>query len=353
MNPVVSRTINLIRFPLMLLIVVIHAYSPGDNQGFNYLQTFFSQVIARIAVPLFFVISSFLLFFNYSLNRKIIFEKLSKRVKTLFVPFLFWNLVVFGLYLLLQELPFAQKFSNSNLPVLKDLPFNEYLGLFFIRPIANQFWFIRDLMILVVLSPLIYLVTKKAGILPSLTALILVSLPQLGEYFEFKWSSLLFFNIGCFLSLTHKPNDQYFISKNIFGFMALVYLVVAGFETWFYIGRQEYILLLHYLNIIIGLVIFWNIFLRVKNSRIIGYLEKASKYSFIVYAMHVPINLFVIRILKSIMSQSIGNELMIYSLTILIPILISLLVGKLLMLNTPRLYSLITGNRQSFNIRPC
>lgn len=345
MNPAVSKTINIIRFPLMLLIVVIHAYSPGDNQGFNYLQTFFSQVIARIAVPLFFVISSFLLFFNYSLNRKIIFEKLSKRVKTLFVPFLFWNLVVFGLYLLLQELPFAQKFSNSNLPVLKDLPFNEYLGLFFIRPIANQFWFIRDLMILVILSPFIYAITKKAGILPSLIALILVLYPQLRELFEFKWSSLLFFNVGCFLALTHKQDNQYIIGKNVFFFMALGYLIVAGFEAWFYVGRQEYILLLHYLNIIIGMLIFWNIFLRATDYRINSLLEKAGKYSFIVYAMHVPINLFVIRILKSMMEQGRVNELIIYLLAILIPILISLLTGKVLMLKTPRLYSLITGNR--------
>ncbi|HPJ43464.1 MAG TPA: acyltransferase [Spirochaetota bacterium] len=345
MNQVVSKTINIIRFPLMLLIVVIHAYSPGDNTGFNYLQTFFSQVIARIAVPLFFIISSFLLFFNYSLNRSIIFEKLSKRVKTLLVPFLFWNLVVFGLYLLLQELPFAQKFSNSNLPVLSDLTFDEYLGFLFIHPIANQFWFIRDLMILVVLSPLIYLITKKTGILLSLIALILVSLPQLREFLEFKWPSLLFFNIGCFLALTHKSNYQYLIKGKVLGFLTLIYLIIAGFETWVYVGRQVYILFLHYLNIIIGLVIFWNIFLRAIDSRINGIFGKAGKYSFIVYAMHVPINVFVIRLSGLFLDMSFSGLVTRYLLAILLPVALSMLSGKILDKIWPGFYSLIIGNR--------
>ena len=81
-----SQTLNIIRFPLIILVVFIHNQGIGDKLSdiyinwsnlsdidyYNFIRLFTVQVIARIAVPAFFIISRFLFFFNVTFLTKII-----------------------------------------------------------------------------------------------------------------------------------------------------------------------------------------------------------------------------------------------------------------------------------------
>lgn len=66
-----SESINMLRFPLIILVVFMHSFGAdidivklhaGGLTGFavyDYIRLFFSIVIARSAVPIFFIISGY------------------------------------------------------------------------------------------------------------------------------------------------------------------------------------------------------------------------------------------------------------------------------------------------------
>lgn len=88
-----SKTISFIRFPLIVLIVYIHNQGMGtplsdvsiswanfsDIDAYNLLRLVITDVIARAAVPAFFILSGYLFFFGKtSFSRKIWLKALKK-----------------------------------------------------------------------------------------------------------------------------------------------------------------------------------------------------------------------------------------------------------------------------------
>jgi len=79
MNKEISKAIEILRWPLMVGVVLIHSSSTnvslsegqvigGDSGYLNlFTQNLFSDVFARIAVPMFFLISGYLLYGKKSL----------------------------------------------------------------------------------------------------------------------------------------------------------------------------------------------------------------------------------------------------------------------------------------------
>lgn len=55
---------------------------------------FISRILASVAVPLFFFISGYLFFFRTTFSVDVYKKKLKSRIKTLLIPYLFWNFVV-------------------------------------------------------------------------------------------------------------------------------------------------------------------------------------------------------------------------------------------------------------------
>ena len=93
-----SDRINILKYIAIILVVYIHSYATSVNfaDGTNTLFTpqwlllfenMISQIIARCGVPLFFLISSILLFRKqreYKATIKI-------KIRTLLLPYLIWN----------------------------------------------------------------------------------------------------------------------------------------------------------------------------------------------------------------------------------------------------------------------
>lgn len=102
-----SKTITFLRFPLIVAVVFIHtdlfnATAGGAspvNEGlfpmYSLLRHVISEELARIAVPLFFFVSGFLFFYRSEFSLKTYGQKLKKRVRTLLIPYIFWNMADF------------------------------------------------------------------------------------------------------------------------------------------------------------------------------------------------------------------------------------------------------------------
>lgn len=125
-----------------------------------------SDGIAAIAVPLFFTMSGYLLFRNvddYSLDMYIV--KLRSRVRSLLIPYVIWNCFAMMLFWLAQTL--LPSLMSSNATLIKDYSLYDFFMAFYDNgsggPICYQFWFLRDLIILVVISPVIWYAIRFMG----------------------------------------------------------------------------------------------------------------------------------------------------------------------------------------------
>lgn len=95
-----------LRFPLIIGVVLIHCFGkPFDYEAidfyhvsgmdlYNLFRVSISKVLCHVCVPAFYFISGFLFYKGlekWSWNKY--FEKIIKRIKSLFIPFLIWNTI--------------------------------------------------------------------------------------------------------------------------------------------------------------------------------------------------------------------------------------------------------------------
>lgn len=91
-----TETIGVLRFPLMVCVVLIHVKVPNQEEYLlvDIFDRYVVESFVRIAVPLFFFISGFLFFCRVNeFGKSEYWNKLKKRVKRIFVPFVFWGML--------------------------------------------------------------------------------------------------------------------------------------------------------------------------------------------------------------------------------------------------------------------
>lgn len=188
-----SATIDLLRFVLAAFVVMIHVdggmisndYSGVWHNGlFDAFHILFAQGICRVAVPTFFLISGFLFFSNFkNWDRKIYWCKIKKRARSVLVPYLMWNIIAIAVFVTVKEMMALQYGASFSIPDF----FSKHGGLRMLwddvrmtddgavnilgvmmhngYPFNGPLWFLRDLFIIMVLSPLVQLAVRYGGVL--------------------------------------------------------------------------------------------------------------------------------------------------------------------------------------------
>ena len=173
---VLSRTISWLRFPLIVLVVFIHVPWGVEIENFPAASmicgNFVQRGIAAVAVPLFFFISGFLYFYRTEWGVSAYKRKTLKRVRTLVVPFLVWTVLNLVCKLLAYKLeipsPSAALCAENHslwdwvVDIFGLKHRDENLNIAF--PLYVPFWFLRDLFVVGLLSPLWHFLLKRAGI---------------------------------------------------------------------------------------------------------------------------------------------------------------------------------------------
>lgn len=159
-------TIKQLRLPLIVLITFAHSYSGvrvgytlwGDGwDTYEVLKIVVSQTLCKVAMPTFFVMSGYLFFANVTeWNAKTYLGKLRRRVKTLLIPYIVWNLLM------------AIKLKTFSLNIFwafwteagkqTDWVGNEQL---MTAPVNMPLWFLRDLMVVALFTYYIYRYTEN------------------------------------------------------------------------------------------------------------------------------------------------------------------------------------------------
>lgn len=230
-----TRLLTNLRFPLIVLVVLIHVYASLNSaiaiEGFIIipLLKWISLVLARAAVPLFFVISGYFFFYGVEkFDKSCYFGKLKRRLYSLLIPYLAWNTI----FLLLYAIKGA------------DVGIRDYWDANSGEPICYPFWFIRDLMIVCIFTPVVYWLVKKIKYL-AFILLLPVWFLNGGGIFE----SFTFFIAGATMSILHIDIN---IPQRHAAIIAVLSIVLSMIATYLNLSNH-YILYTVVLVLMVGI----------------------------------------------------------------------------------------------------
>lgn len=371
------KTIDLLRFPMALAVVILHLTPdvvavPNTNfplisqMGlYNVVVMCLSHVISFVAVPLFFIVSGYLFFINM---QKFLFteykRKLHKRLNTLLVPYLIWNILPLlssVVVLIISLIKHGDLSCIGNVWRLLN-PYRIFWhastwGLSNVNffgmplpatgPLDYPLWFVRDLIVLIVLAPIIYIVVRKTGKI-GLGIMFLCMYFSIWFYIPgLRIKSIFFFSLGAYfgirgISIVRTLNPYKYLICGI----AIVLMLVATYYNgvrwvspfWILFGAFAF-----YLMAAHGIE-HWNW----------RYNKFLVSSCFFVYALHgnnvLPLYGSPLDLFRNVNIQIFGNDtpmekFAVYFLTFLETVAFCLLLFAILKKVFPRKIKLLTGGR--------
>lgn len=340
----VSETITFLRFPLIVGVLAAHTHLPFASTDSWY--PWLSHVIGSLSIippAIFFMISGYL-FFKSGYSFDSYRMKLQKRVKSLLIPYLLWNLLYLAFIWLLQT--YAPSLIGTGRKNVADYSFWEFLnsfwnfgGMYCGMPVLYAFWFIRDLLVINLFAPIVFFLIKKLDVFPIIVIVVVfVANPFNLIATDLDWAKgVLFYFIGAYFAVKGKP---------LFGLGPLFwpFVIISASFLFFpslcgyvpYGTRLFYVLLAMAVPACIAKGV---------SKGVLKPSFKLAQTSFFVYGMH----LFIIEGCSKLWLLVLPNNSLIIALgRVLIPILVSFIcVFTYYMLNRimPKTISILVGGR--------
>lgn len=290
-------------------------------------------------------------------------NKIKKRFVSIVIPFVLWNII----YILIWALGGLNVIRNDDGELLGHVPYltlssgnllrdiyRWIAGIFFNfngsgSPCDIPFWYLRDLICMFVLSPLVFWFSKHT----KLYGLILLAIVWilLGKYTTFPFGffdfnmrpAVLFFIMGAILSV-NKKNMVEELTKTgpwiyvLYGAVVLLDIISVNFECKSYIHR---------LTILIGIIVVFKIGSKIavhrkENESLL--LEKVKGTTFFIYASHWLV-LYILAFPLGKLATGASDMFMIllYLLQIVLCCIICIAAGLLLNRYFPKSMKVLNG----------
>jgi surface polysaccharide O-acyltransferase-like enzyme len=336
-----------------ILVVAIHSNTKRHIDISNsitvnyYIQEFISNGIARLAVP-FFAFSAGIFFFlkyknliDYKIN-------LFKRLNTIVVPYILTcTLIFFTEYLYIHFLK-EEPYPLSAFVLLNDI---------FLAPLAIQFWFLRDLIVLFILSPLIFYLTNSFRLLYLLLIFLLwlfdiQIMPLVSDRHLIVIETIFFYSLGCYFAkniflLEHIINKTtrfyFFLALSTYLLLIIIRVII---DPFFSNGTDNYSifsLITQNLQIIIGvfILLLFSDYISKSKRKNKDWLIFLSSYSFFVYMYH---GLSINRVINKFSDYILLDA---YKFYLTLPLILLLTFSLAIIIDKyyPRSFSIITGGR--------
>lgn len=350
MKKEISNKITNINFILTMLVVLLHSnymYLASNSVSSYSIASLINALvtgICHIGVPTFFCISSYLFFRNFHLSKYK--EKLKSRVKSLVIPYFFWSI-----FFLIYVVVITNIVIKLNVPIQIELASIEYDFFSFLKYIVwetfdGPLWYIRNLFIFFLLSPLFYqaIIKLKKGnwiiILISL-GLNLVFLPS--SYGCLYWFPI--FYLSAYLAIHHKEkieSEKINLAKwkaFILGLAAVFLILISLYpenETRLFFCYRMFIPLL--------------VWLYCQKSKLLSKTPKnITKYSFLIYCVHMSNFYSITALIQKIFILLFGNHpiviLLLRFVTCFAVVLVIYGLAKIINKLFPRCTKIILGGR--------
>ncbi len=360
MNYYLSLKIKILAFILIIGVVFTHApiyethFSEGNlivkDHPTLFIQHFFSDGLGRASVGLFFLISGFLFYYKQLDSAEDLIPKMQKRINTLVLPYLIWSAYGMLLTAILQWLPLSRPFFTHT-PIFQYSTL-QLLDTLLIHPIPYQLWFLRDVIIMVALSPLFYWGIKTAGIFWLGAAFFLWALsPHSILWVDDDLGALFFYSTGAWMGLKRKA---LYCAPGWGIILLIVWLLGLGLKTEWVIqpgGDLQAQALVAKITNLIGMGAIWFgydwIYLKFnmedkKDHLLESWWMSLFSCFFFIYAFHEP----VLTLLKKVLLYAHIQVLAAYFLAPLLTMTIAVALAEgLKKSKLSGFYYMITGNR--------
>lgn len=332
-----SYKIENANFILIFLVVCLHSSLLGFVSEGTLLFNIYKgiNIICDVAVPTFFLISSYLYYKNFEMNKYK--QKLKSRIKTLVIPYFLWSTIFYFYYAILTNIPVIREIVNEN---HVQLSLGVAVKSIVFASCAKTIWFIRTLFIFAIISPVIYYFTKRITN-KVLQFFIFVIFIIVSLFFNAGYTSILFWlpvhYIGAIFGINYKKINIFDVSKSNNIFMILYGITIFIIA---YISNNDKSVGYYIYRCLSPFVILYFIDRPILNSKKINVLD-----SFFIFCIHLPI----IQVVRKILLMIFGNELavsfIIYLLTILITIGTIYIITIFMKKYMTKIYNLLIGQR--------
>lgn len=311
-----KQTFQILAMLATILVVGIHYKSDIPNVAelsgstWNELaQEYFFGGLARVAVPLF-AFAAGLFYFRSDDGSFASYQKKTKqRVRTVLVPYLLIGFIATTSLMLVKQI----EGEGSELSA------GGFLASWLLRPPAEQLWFLRDLMVLVLIAPAIRLIATQDSLrLPGTAAIGLAwffnwqLFPVVEGWYLLNMETLLFFLLGAiavsyfgWIEAIGRTGNHVFFGL-LLTWVLLVGLRVAykpNFDIWYTNQWTLPDLFLHQVSILVGCVALFAVSWRLRFDSLL-FLSGAS---FFVYLVHeFPLRAVAEKIVVKVVPESIS-----------------------------------------------
>ncbi len=226
------KKVTWITFLFGILVVWVHSYNGElflgktvQGLAVDRFERFLGDQIGQIAVPGFFLLSAYLFYRTFDWNR--ILYKWRSRLYSILVPYVLWTLLYYAGYVVGSRLPFISKVvGKGTIP----LNLSELAEAVLHYKYLYAFWYLQQLICLIVLAPVFYAVLRRFG--SGLLFLAAVSwavwaqadLPLLNE------DALFYYGSGGFLALHGKRLERAWTRERCILGICLIGLAFFGFR---------------------------------------------------------------------------------------------------------------------------
>lgn len=191
--------------------------------GAAFLQYFLGGICGKLSVPIFLLISGYLFFRegSHELTKELWISKFKKRIFSLLVPYLLWDFIGYIIYAIKVGFDFEDFFHSF---WVIDIP-----GRSGSSPIDGPLWYVRNLMIVVVISPIISYMMKytKWYLILIMTILWIIQIPPFNKGIGI---AFYFFSLGGYLRMFdyHVENLQRYTKYLIIAYP--IYVIFNAIE---------------------------------------------------------------------------------------------------------------------------
>ncbi len=289
--------------------------------------------IVRISIPCFLMLSGYLFYRGFDLRQ--LKPKWKRRVKSLLVPYLLWNILYYLGYLIGSWIPGLSQIVNRYhlTPAAGD--FLESALFYKSNP---PFWFMFQLILLTLLAPALYLVLEKVWSGVLWLAMLLIALFT-GEALPFlNLDALLYYSIAAFAALHGRELAEAVWNRKRCFTGAI--LIAAGLVCGYFYYRNAVVI-----EIVIGqCLVPLGLWLIVDEER----LPRRPRWmgcTFFIYAFHiVPVRL-INKLAVALMPERSAFLLMIYAFLPAMAVFVCWQTAKRMKRWTPGLWDVLAGGR--------
>lgn len=351
-----SVTIDYLRFILVVAVITLHAYTitqtvdwlKEEHPIYQFVSYNFSLLLGNIGVPFFFFISGYLFFIK---GKPDYFQKLRSRFHSLVIPYILWNLFTIMLYYVMQRITYTEVLFSGYHKAIAEYTFLDFLRAFWDcgdwnlgngKPILTTYWYIRNLIIFVVVSPFVYILNKYLKFYWLIVAgLVWVMTPHVA----FTSCSIFCLGIGSYLGM-HKIKIG--LAPRIFKVVFVIMIGLVILLNFFLYYPVEHILPIASLRMFIICavpVIYTVVYHRVEKGRW-KIPQKWLDSAFFVYSFHI---FFMMALrkgeIKLFPGASDGLSVFFYLSSVVITFFVSYGVYVLLRKYVPKVLAVMCGDR--------